>query len=115
MPATTEEVMNAIPKGVIFPWTNKDAKIPKGWALCDGKDGRPNLDGIFLQGNPNAAQIGATGGSASANIPSLRVGKSGVNDGNGFNGDGDCQIGVTAATSIGIMPPYYTVQYIIKI
>lgn len=37
------------PVGSIVMWQNSDT-LPPGWALCDGKDGRPNLIDRFLVG-----------------------------------------------------------------
>src|SRR6185503_1705786 len=38
-----------IPKGTIVAWYSKIGPIPTGWGLCDGNDGRPNLNGRFLR------------------------------------------------------------------
>ena len=37
-----------LPKGSIIAWNGTTA--PKGWALCDGKNGTPNLKGRFIYG-----------------------------------------------------------------
>ncbi len=39
---------NAIPSGVIMMWYRGD--IPVGWALCDGTNGTPDLQGRFIVG-----------------------------------------------------------------
>ena len=42
---------NIFPVGTILPYIGDLSKIPHGWALCDGKNGTPNLlDGKFLEG-----------------------------------------------------------------
>jgi hypothetical protein len=82
MPISTDDVMAALPKGVIFPWTSKTAP-PKGWAVCDGKNGTPNLDGRFLWGTANAGSVGNTGGAASHDHGHV-VMKAGGGDGRGF-------------------------------
>ena len=115
MALQTDDVMGAIPKGIILPWASKETKLPKGWAFCDGKDGRPNLDGFFLRGTGNPGGVGTTGGAPSQNH-SHTVGKSGQPSGNGFQGEGDdCQIGATSDVTINTIPPFYAVQYIIKL
>jgi len=39
--------------GMIIAWNGTTA--PRGWALCDGNDGRPDLRGRFILGyNPNS-------------------------------------------------------------
>jgi microcystin-dependent protein len=40
---------NMIPKGSVVAWT-KD-KVPKGWAICDGTNGTPDLRGRFIVGS----------------------------------------------------------------
>lgn len=37
--------------------------IPSGWALCDGKDGRPDLRDKFILGAGNKYAIGDIGGN----------------------------------------------------
>lgn len=41
---------SAFPEGTILPYTGDLAKIPKGWVLCDGSNGTPDLRGRFLEG-----------------------------------------------------------------
>jgi microcystin-dependent protein len=61
---TVSGAFNMIPKGTIFAF-NSDI-VPEGWALCDGKEGRPNLMGRFLVGysidKEDYNKIGKTGG-----------------------------------------------------
>jgi hypothetical protein len=54
-------VISAFPRGAIIMWYGDPKKIPEGWALCDGKNGTPNLMGRFIRA---AAKAGGTGGSA---------------------------------------------------
>lgn len=49
-----------IPSGTIVMWSG--STIPKGWAICDGKNGTPNLIGKFIKASNKA---GTTGGSNS--------------------------------------------------
>ncbi len=39
-----------IPHGVIVIWHGDSNNIPKGWALCNGNNGTPNLSGRFVMG-----------------------------------------------------------------
>ena len=39
-----------VPTGAIMMWSGSIANIPTGWALCDGKNGTPNLQGRFIVG-----------------------------------------------------------------
>lgn len=38
------------PKGAIMMWSGTMENIPQGWALCDGQNGTPNLQGRFIVG-----------------------------------------------------------------
>ncbi len=50
--------------GMILPWCppSPDTPVPEGWALCDGTNGTPNLNGRFPVGAGGAYAVGATGG-----------------------------------------------------
>ena len=37
-------------RGMILMWSGAITQIPDGWALCDGKNGTPNLSGRFVMG-----------------------------------------------------------------
>ena len=39
-----------VPKGGIIMWSGPIAEIPTGWALCDGTQGTPDLQGRFVVG-----------------------------------------------------------------
>jgi microcystin-dependent protein len=44
--AQSFEGVGAVPKGAILMWSG--ARIPEGWALCDGRNGTPDLRGRFV-------------------------------------------------------------------
>jgi len=52
--------MYEIPKGFIGMWAGTIASIPKGWALCDGTNGSPDMRELI----PRGAGAGADGGGA---------------------------------------------------
>ena len=52
---------NQIPKGAIIMWSGYD--IPSGFALCDGKNGTPNLIDKFIIGSGGNYKLGSTGGN----------------------------------------------------
>ena len=50
------------PLDSIIMWSGLLANIPKGWFLCDGNNGTPNLVDTFVKGAPAATEPGSTGG-----------------------------------------------------
>ena len=44
-------VDNSVPKGSILPWYGKISDIPNGFALCNGKNGTPDLQNRFIVGS----------------------------------------------------------------
>lgn len=140
---------NLLPPGIIVMWYGDVANIPKGWALCDGKNNTPNLQGTFILGTNNYSEIGKTGGSVTDtitikpnNIPSHihqlyncadnkdenNLGGGQIGYGFGLRNDPTSQAfwistaygGTTDPTKgdpivIPILPPYYQLDYIIKI
>ena len=54
-------------KGMIVMWSGSTSNIPAGWALCDGKNGTPDLRGRFVIGAGGDYSPGNTGGGS---IPS---------------------------------------------
>lgn len=66
-----------IPIGGIIMWSGDS--IPKGWALCDGRDGRPDLSDRFIVGSGGRYATGETGGNdavtiSADNLPDIDVG-----------------------------------------
>jgi microcystin-dependent protein len=56
-----------IPAGGVIMWSGIVGDIPNGWALCDGANNTPDLQGRFITGynvgNPEYDNIGDNGGS----------------------------------------------------
>ncbi|MFN8438005.1 MAG: hypothetical protein U0V72_10210 [Cytophagales bacterium] len=48
--ATSLHGEGAVPAGTIVMWSGSVTALPKGWALCDGTNGTPNLKGRFVVG-----------------------------------------------------------------
>ena len=69
-----------VPSGVILMWSGTTDNIPKGWFLCDGTNGTPNLRDRFIIGAGGKYSPGATGGAASV-TPEVTAGtaKTGIN------------------------------------
>ncbi|MDA0162828.1 phage tail protein [Solirubrobacter ginsenosidimutans] len=58
---SVERPRERVPHGTICLWAGTHEDIPRGWALCDGRDGRPNLLGRFVLGATEQAPPGETG------------------------------------------------------
>ena len=52
-------------KGMIILWSGSIASIPGGWALCDGTNGTPDLDAVFVRAAGVTRAPGSVGGSSS--------------------------------------------------
>ena len=59
-----------VPVGGIIMSSGATNNIPTGWALCDGNNGTPNLQDIFIVGAGSSYAVDATGGSANATLVS---------------------------------------------
>lgn len=96
---------SGVPKGSIIPWYGQIKDIPGGFALCDGKNGTPDLRNRFLVGAGNIYGLGNTGGADSVKL-------SGTQIGNHYHGVGDITMGnnsgyflVMDHTENFVMPP----------
>ena len=71
---TVNGVVNAhVPTGAIILWYGNSGNVPTGWAICDGANGTPNLQGKFVVcsgSSQNSYAVDATGGQ---NFPTLTV------------------------------------------
>lgn len=45
-----EAKQHHVPRGAIMMWSGTITNIPQGWALCNGANGTPNLQGRFVIG-----------------------------------------------------------------
>lgn len=63
--ASTEWVNKLIPKGSIIMFNGLSSEIPKGWHICDGTEGTPNLIGKFIKASNTS---GETGGKSTIQI-----------------------------------------------
>lgn len=93
-----------IPAGAIILWSGAESDIPRGWKLCDGRNGTPDLRGKFVLGSGNDYNIGDQGGSETENI------KTSSNNGGSLFSSGEDDV----RDEINIMPPYYVLAYIMK-
>lgn len=65
---------SSVPASSIIPWYGNLANIPDGFALCDGKNGTPDLRDRFLVGAGNAYKLGDIGGENSVKLAATQIG-----------------------------------------
>ena len=125
-------LQDAMPVGSIIMFNGKAEEIPSGWAICDGTKGTPNLIDKFIKGSNIA---GSTGGASQvtlsvAQLPphKHKVSKCWYGQSDNANDrqvirwdekyDTNSQVW-TGETGLGlpidIIPPYYTLIYIMKV
>jgi len=127
--------------GMIIIWSGSVASIPAGWLLCNGSSSTPDLRDRFVVGAGSTYAVGATGGSATASLPSHTHTATVTDPGHVHGGvfvaasgeflqpSGGVVIGNTASAVTGItvanstegvsptnanLPPYYALCYIMK-
>ena len=71
---SVESTSSSVPQGSIIPWYGSPGNIPNGFALCDGKNGTPDLRDRFLVGAGNAYKLGDIGGENSVKLEATQIG-----------------------------------------
>jgi hypothetical protein len=124
-------LLNSVPTGTILPWipTDNMKNVPKGWNVCDGSNGTPDLEGRFLMGVRHLDKTQSKGGrsdipgqgahshgGATTTVNSNRIAYDGGGDNNGvwFNHNHSIQEEGNHNHGGENRPPYFTVIYIIK-
>lgn len=97
-----------LPIGTIIAWNGKGQKPTDNWAVCDGSDGRPDLQGLFLMGvgNPGNADRPDRKKIMTTRIETHGSGEFALN---AVEGDGKLppyQVNI---------PPNYSVVYLIRV
>lgn len=59
---SAESTSSSVPQGSIIPWYGSPGNIPNGFALCDGKNGTPDLRNRFIVGAGNTYKLSDIGG-----------------------------------------------------
>lgn len=62
-----------VPSGLIIAYNGSANSIPDGWALCDGKNGTPNLCDRFIVGVNASYPLGSTGGAETVSLNSSHL------------------------------------------
>ena len=66
-------VQSSLPIGSVLPWYGKLADIPKGFALCNGSNGTPDLRNRFIVGAGSTYSLSATGGADSVALSAAHM------------------------------------------
>lgn len=129
---STEECMS-VPPGVIWPWYHTEEQtVPDGWALCDGENGTPDLRGRFLLGASDDHIMGETGGEEEVTLTveqmpkhthsyilhssPVKVQANSAANISPYNGQVNAQTGENGGSeSHQNMPPYFVIDYIMKL
>jgi microcystin-dependent protein len=80
------QIGTVLASGIVLMWSGSITAIPAGFLICDGTNGTPNLQGMFIVGyNPNDGDynaIGKTGGLKTVSLTAAQNGthNHGVND-----------------------------------
>ncbi|WP_461632731.1 hypothetical protein [Labilibaculum euxinus] len=62
-----------VPRGLISMWSGDQASLPRGWNLCDGTNGTPDLRGRFIVGAGGTYTPGDNGGKDSITLSSSQL------------------------------------------
>ena len=68
-----EIVPDIEPRGVVKMWYGDASAVPRGWAICDGTQGTPDLRDSFIIGAGGKYALDAKGGAASV-MPDVSTG-----------------------------------------
>ena len=61
------------PRGVIVSWYGSANRIPKGWAVCNGTRGTPDLRDRFILGAGPKYRINRTGGQTQVRLETINI------------------------------------------
>lgn len=64
-----------VPRGTIIMWHGNGSSIPKGWAICDGSNGTPDLRDQFIVGAGKKYPVNDTGGEERVTLKSTEMPK----------------------------------------
>ena len=107
--------------GIIALWHSTLGSIPKGWVLCDGNNGTPDLTDKFIMGADSGNPPGSSGGSVNHTHPftsdshrhSFLAG-SGLTGGPGLSTYTSYEVDTGTTDNGSSLPPYYVLAYIMK-
>ncbi|MGE0594320.1 MAG: hypothetical protein AB7G23_16885 [Vicinamibacterales bacterium] len=125
------EAAYGVPAGTIVAWAptprhvqvaddgSRTFVLPEGWALCDGRDGRPDLRDRFVMGTAALEAVGQAGGAAThAHAGTVAKTKSTRDQKGGVAGVSNYALGththdVTIAPGSSL-PPHVTLVFLVR-
>lgn len=134
---SSSSTASSVPKGTVVAWYPQDGvNVPDGWAMCDGTNGTPDLQGRFILGdgyNEETDSVyisGETGGEKEVTLtieqipahqhsyvaPKSETLYTGSSSYSKYTTTQSSQTGtVGGSQSHNNMPPYYVLVYIMKL
>lgn len=126
----SETYLVKAPVGTIVVWSGLADAIPKGWSICNGENGTPDLRDRFVLGGGGTRAVGETGGEATHQLTVIELpphshslltytpggnkgGTSYTNTGSVNQGQNTGNEGSGSAHNN--MPPFYVLVYIMKL
>ncbi len=114
--------MPAIPINTIAIWHSSIATIPAGWALCDGNSGTPDLRDQFIIGAGDSFAPNDSGGSqnhthdftSDGHTHTLGITSFNLN-GTGLSNVTDSDVVAGTTDPASVLPPYFSLPYIMRI
>lgn len=119
---------SGVPQGAIIMWSGSTSNVPEGWALCDGNNGRPDLQDKFIVGAGNEYNVADTGGEKLHQLTTDEMPSHSHTIDRSTSGAGADRVSTgiaqTSGTTTGSTgenqphenrPPYYALAYIIKL
>ncbi len=112
--------VHSIHQDVIYGWAGTIASIPKGFSLCDGTNGTPDLTDRFIVGAGNDFAVSDVGGSVKISHDFTGAGHthdadfgSGINTGiNRSLTSNSVQITGTTGFQSTVRPPFYALVFL---
>ena len=130
---SAESTSSSVPQGSIIPWYGSPGNIPNGFALCDGKNGTPDLRDRFLVGAGKSYKLSDTGGENTHVLTIAEMPKHEHTIYSGLYGSNIYSISCDGSSYGGTLrdkhltqpaggnqphenrPPYYALHYIMKL
>ena len=104
-----------LPSHIIIAWyPASDAKVPEGWAICDGSQGTPDLREKFIMGTNSMQEVGKRGGAKdhTHRLHRSQIKKYGAApQSNGV----EFEIFKSTVVESSNLPPYFKMIYIMKL